>query len=127
MSTKQKYTLEYVVRCSPTILFDFLSNPASLQQWFADIVNIRENIYSFTWSGAAPEKAEMLEKEFEKNIKFRWLNSPKDEYFQFEINKTEISSQTILIITDFAEKDGLKDAQRLWDYQVKDLIHLIGG
>ena len=39
MNKKQLYTLEYPVRCSPTILYDFLSNPSGLQEWFADHVD----------------------------------------------------------------------------------------
>lgn len=127
MSKKQKYSLEFVVRCSPTILFDFLSNPTGLQEWFADVVNMKDNMYSFTWRGGQPEKAEVLEKEFEKFIKFRWLSSDKDEFFEFRITKTEISNQTILTVTDFADKADLKDNQQLWDYQVKELLHRIGA
>ena len=34
MSKKALYTLEYPVRCSPGILYEFLSTPAGLQEWF---------------------------------------------------------------------------------------------
>ncbi|MFN9981253.1 MAG: START-like domain-containing protein, partial [bacterium] len=40
--SKQLYTLEFPVRCSPTILYDFLSTPAGLSEWFADKVDERE-------------------------------------------------------------------------------------
>jgi hypothetical protein len=59
MSKKQLFTLEFPVRCSPTILFEFLATPAGLQEWFADKVDEWENVYSFSWSGGVPDKAEV--------------------------------------------------------------------
>jgi hypothetical protein len=51
----------------------------------------------------------------------------KSEYFEFRIAKTEISNQTILVITDFAEKNDIKDQTQLWEYQVKELFHRLGS
>jgi hypothetical protein len=55
------------------------------------------------------------------------LHSEKDEYFEFRIEKTEISNQTILVIKDFAEKGDIKDQSRLWESQVKELFHRLGS
>jgi len=123
---KQLYTLEFPVRCSPVILYDFLASPAGLQEWFADRVDDRDNVFSFTWNGTI-EKAEVLEKEQDKFIRFHWLHAPKEEFFEFKIEKSEVTNQTILIIKDFAEKKEIKDQSQLWEYQVKDLFHRIGA
>jgi uncharacterized protein YndB with AHSA1/START domain len=119
MSKRQLFTLEFPVRCSPSILFEFLSTPAGLQEWFADKVDEWEGVYSFTWDDGAPDKAEIKEKEADRFIRYRWLHSDKAEYFEFRIEKTEISNQTILLIKDFADKVDVKDQSRLWQYQVK--------
>ncbi len=124
--SKQLYTLEYPVRCSPVILYEFLSTPAGLQEWFADKVDERDNVFSFSWNGAA-EVAEVLESEEDKYIKFHWMHSPKDEYFEFRIEKSEVTNQTILIIKDFAEKKEIKDQSMLWEHQVKELFHRLGS
>lgn len=124
--SKQLYTLEYPVRCSPSILFEFLSTPAGLQEWFADKVDERDNVFFFSWNGSS-QKAEVLESQEEKFIRFHWLDAPKEEYFEFSIEKSEITNQTILVVKDFAEKRELKDQSMLWDYQVKDLFHRIGS
>ena len=124
--SKQLYTLEYPVRCSPSILFEFLSTPAGLQEWFADRVDERDNIFFFSWNGSS-QKAEVLESQEEKFIRFHWLDAPKEEYFEFSIEKSEITNQTILIVKDFAEKKEVKDQSMLWNYQVKDLFHRIGS
>ena len=126
MAQKQLYTLEFPVRCSPVILYEFLASPAGLQEWFADRVDDRDNVFSFTWNGTI-EKAEVLEKEQDKFIRFHWLHAPKEEYFEFKIEKSEVTNQTILVIKDFAEKKEIKDQSRLWDYQVKELFHRLGS
>ncbi|MBL7728976.1 MAG: ATPase [Dinghuibacter sp.] len=126
MSKKQLFSLEFPVRCSPPILYEFLSTPSGLQEWFADRVDEKDHVFSFSWNGS-DERAEVLDREQDKFIRFRWLTSAKDEYFEFRIEKTEISNQTILIVKDFAEKKDIKDQSMLWDYQVKDLFHRIGS
>lgn len=126
MSKKILYTLEYPVRCSPGILYEFLSTPAGLQEWFADKVDERDGMFTFGWNGTE-DKAELLDKEETKFIRFHWTHSGKGEYFEFSIDKSEVTNQTILIITDFAEKKDIKDQSQLWEYQVKDLFHRVGS
>ena len=126
MSKKIKFTVEYPVRCSPTILYEFLSTSSGLQEWFAEHVSDSNNVFTFSWSGSE-EDAEVVEKEENKFIRFRWEGSPKDEYFEFRIEKSEVTNQTILIIHDFAEKKDIKDQSQLWESQVKELFHRLGG
>lgn len=126
MAKKQLFTLEYPVRCSPSILYNFLATPAGLGEWFADKVDERDNVYIFSWNGSV-EKAEVVDSELDKFVRYKWQESPKDEYFEFRIEKTEITNQTILVIKDFAEKSELKDQTQLWEYQVKDLFHRLGN
>jgi uncharacterized protein YndB with AHSA1/START domain len=126
MSKKQQYTLEYPVRCSPTILYEFLSTASGLQEWFAEQVDEKDGVFSFGWNGSE-ETAEVVDKEEDKFIRFHWSHAPKDEYFEFKIEKSEVTNQTILIIKDFAEKKEIKDQSMLWDYQVKDLFHRLGA
>ena len=126
MSKKVLYTLEYPVRCSPGILYEFLSTPAGLQEWFADIVDERDTVFSFSWNGSA-EYADLVDKEEDKFIRFHWTHSQKDEFFEFRIDKSEVTNQTILVVTDFAEKKEIKDQSQLWEYQVKELFHRLGS
>ncbi|HEY8918410.1 hypothetical protein SAMN04488505_111114 [Chitinophaga rupis] len=126
MSKKVQYELEYPVRCSPSILYEFLSTPAGLQEWFADKVDFRDNVFSFSWNGAT-EEAEVLEQEEEEFIRLRWLHAPNGEFFEFRIQISEVTNETILVVKDFAEKKEIADQSQLWDYQVKDLFHRIGN
>ena len=126
MSKKVKFTLEYPVRCSPGILYEFLSTPSGLQEWFADKVDESEGVFSFSWNGTT-EEAEVLESEENKSIRFHWLNTPNGEYFEFLIEKSEVTNLTILIVNDFAEKKEIKDQSQLWETQVKDLFYRLGN
>lgn len=126
MSKKILYTLEYPVRCSPGILYEFLRTPAGLQEWFADKVDERDNMFTFSWNGNE-DKAELLDSEDDKFVRFRWDYMTKDEYFEWRIDKSEVTNQTILVISDFAEKKEIKDQSQLWEYQVKELFHRLGS
>lgn len=127
MAKKQLYSLEYPIKCSPSILFSFLSTASGLQEWFADLVSERDGIFSFSWNGSDPDKAKLLEQSEDKSVRFQWLNESSDEYFEFDIEKAEISNQTILIIKAFAEKNDIKDDSLMWDHQVKDLFRRLGS
>ena len=126
MSKKVQFIMEYPVRCSPGILYGFLSTPAGLQEWFADKVDERDGIYSFSWNGSV-DKAELVAREEDKFIRFHWTHQPKEEYFEFFIDKSEVTNQTILVIKDYADKKEIKDQSQLWEYQVKELFHRLGN
>jgi uncharacterized protein YndB with AHSA1/START domain len=127
-TTKKKmmYTLEFPVRCSPTILYDFLSTPVGLQEWFADKVDQKDHTFYFNWNGSTDiaDVVEYVENEF---IRYRWDHYPDNEFFEFRIEQSSITNETILKITDFAEKNDIKDQERLWNSQVNDLKHRIGS
>jgi uncharacterized protein YndB with AHSA1/START domain len=126
MSKKQLFSLEYPVRCSPTILYEFLSTSSGLQEWFADKVDDQDGVFSFSWNGSE-DTAEVVAQEEERFIRFHWSHAPADEYFEFSIEKSEVTNQTILVIKDFADKREIKDQSMLWGHQVKDLFHRLGA
>ena len=77
MSKKQMYTLEYPIRCSPTILYEFLSTPVGLQEWFADKVDLRENGFIFTWNGSA-DNADIIDQKTAEKIR-EWIREELGE------------------------------------------------
>ena len=123
---KVMYSVEFPMRCSPAILYSFLATPVGLQEWFADKVDQRENTFYFTWNGST-DSAVILEHLDNEYIRYRWNHYTKDEFFEFSIEQSSVTSETILRITDFADKGDLKDQERLWSSQVHDLKHRIGS
>jgi uncharacterized protein YndB with AHSA1/START domain len=126
MKKKIMYTLEYPIRCSPAILYEFLATPVGLQEWFADKVDQRDNTLYFSWNGSQ-EEAQIVERVENETIVYRWDYQPDDEYFEFRIDQSPVTNETILRITDFADKSDLKDNEQLWNSQISDLKHRIGS
>jgi uncharacterized protein YndB with AHSA1/START domain len=124
---KQPFTIERTFRSSPTILYNFLTTPSGLVQWFADKVDLNGDIYTFDWNGDEQE-AEILSFDEEEYIKLRWTDEEDDKaFFEYRIKRNEITGETILYITDFSPKDEIKETISLWDSQLNDLKKCIGG
>jgi len=126
MARKKSFTLEFAFRASPNILFGFLTTPSGLAQWFADMVDVEDGTYTFTWSGDE-EHAVLIEKNEPELARFRWLEGPDNEFFEFKIIQSEVTGDTILFITDFAEEGELEEQQLLWSSQIANLQTRIGG
>ncbi len=124
--TKKPYQMEYVFKASPNILFGFLTTPSGLSQWFADHVDTKGDTYIFQWSGTE-ERANCVDKIEPEVVRYRWEDSDDSEYFEFKIEKSEVTGDTILYITDFAADYELDDNKLLWDNQVQELYKRIGG
>lgn len=123
---KQKYSLEFPFNCTPKVLFNRLSTPSGLSEWFADDVNLKDKIFSFIWNGSE-ELAELVQLKENKYIRFHWLDDddPKT-FFEFKITSEDLTGEQSLIITDFAEEDEIEDSKELWETQISELKHLLG-
>ena len=56
MNTKVKYELEFQLNSSPQLLYQYISTPSGLSEWFADNVNSRGEFFNFIWD-VSEEKA----------------------------------------------------------------------
>jgi uncharacterized protein YndB with AHSA1/START domain len=124
---KGKFAVEYVLGTSPGILYEFLSTPSGLSEWFADDVNIRDGVFTFFWDGSE-QKALLLDFKEEKYIRFQWVDKPEGSYFEFKIDIDDLTNDVSLIVTDFADEGSdLETSKRLWDSQIHTLMHVIGS
>lgn len=126
MAKREKYSMEFQVRCSPAILYEFLATPSGLGEWFADRVKQKENKFQFSWKGST-EEAEMIAAEENEYVVYRWDWMNEDEYFEFRIEKSPVTNETLLTVTDFADKKEIQDQSQLWETQIQDLKHRIGS
>ena len=110
------------------MLFQYISTPSSLQEWFADKVNTRGKIFSFIWDGVE-EQAELVIKKSNERIRFKWLESEDDDsYFEIRIQEHPLTNDVSLVITDFADdEDDVDEAKQLWESQIEELRHTIGA
>ena len=123
---KKKYELEYAINSSPNVLFNRLSTPGGLSEWFADDVNLHGSVYTFIWE-KIEQQAQVIQSKENKYIRFRWIDEEDDHtYFEFRLTQDELTGDVSLLITDFAYEDEKDDAIELWDTQIAELKHVIG-
>lgn len=122
-----KLILEYIIHAAQHLLYEFLTSPSGLSEWFADDVNINGNIYTFIWDGSQ-QQARVLDSKEDRYIRLQWLDRKPEYYFEFRIDKNDLTEELSLIITDFAESLEDKDSlETLWQGQVQQLMHVIGS
>jgi len=129
MSDKVKYELEFPIQVSPSLLFQYISTPSGLSEWFADNVNSRGEIFTFMWEGSE-EQAKLLSKKAEERMKLRWTADDEDDlpyYFEMKIQVDEITKDVSLMITDYAEEDEIDEGKMLWENMVSDLKQILGS
>ena len=129
MSDKKSYATEYDFHSSPQLLFQYLSTPSGLSEWFADNVNSRGELFIFIWDDSE-EKAKLIQKKNNDRVRFQWQNEEEDfdqYYCEFKIQVDEITKDVSLIITDFAEDDEIEESKMLWDNLVSDLKQVLGA
>ena len=130
MGKKKEFVIEYDFQSSPQLLFQYLSTPSGLSEWFSDDVNYRGEKYTFFW-GESEEYARVITKKQNEKIRFQWITGEEDDeedyFFEFKIEMDEITKDVSLIITDFSDEDELEEAKLLWDSLVSDLKQVLGS
>ena len=124
---KGKFELEYVVHSSTSILYEFLTSPSGLSEWFCDDVNIRNGIYSFIWDGSV-QMARLVRQVEDKLIRFQWTEKNDGSFFEFRIERDDLTNDISLIVTDFADTPEEKASSKLlWDSQIEKLLQVLGS
>lgn len=129
MEDKIKFEIEFPIQASPQLVYQYISTPSGLSEWFSDNVNSRGELFTFIWDGSE-EKAKLLSKKSGERVKFRWLEDEEDglsSYFEIRIQVDEITKDVSLIVTDFAEDDEIEEAKMLWENQISDLKQVLGS
>lgn len=127
MEDKIKYELEFPIQASPSLLFQYISTPSGMSEWFADNINSRGEIFTFIW-GETEEDAKLLTKKSGERIKMRWLDDEDTSYyFEMRIQVDEITKDVSLMITDFAEENEIEESKMLWENMVSDLKQVLGS
>ncbi len=129
MSEKTKYELEFVVQSSPQLLYQYISTPSGLSEWFADNVNSRGELFTFIWDDSE-EEAKLLSKKSGERIKFKWLEDDdegNDYYFELRIQVDEITKDVSLMVTDYSDDDEIDENKMLWDNMISNLKQVLGS
>jgi len=122
-----KFEMEFVVHASAEMLYEFLSSPSGLSEWFCDDLNIRNGVYTFIWEETM-QQARLLKTVELQLVRFQWVDKTDGSYFEFRIQRDELTNDISLIVTDFADSPGDRESSKLlWQNQIEKLMHVIGS
>ena len=124
MSSKIKFQLDYVMNCSPKVLYTWLSTASGLNEWFADTVKVKGKKFTFGWEGSE-QSAEMVLHKENRLVRFQWEG--EEDFFEFKITQDELTGDVSLIVVDFTEEEDLDETKGLWDLQINDLKRILGS
>jgi uncharacterized protein YndB with AHSA1/START domain len=127
MKDKAKYEMEFPIQASPSLLYQYISTPSGLSEWYADDVNSRGELFTFIWDGSE-EEAKLLSKKNGERVKFRWeVDDDTPYYFEIRIQVDEITKDVSIMITDFADEDELEEGKMLWENMISELKQVLGS
>ena len=122
-----KFEMEFVVHSSAEMLYEFLSTASGLSEWFCDDLNIRNGIYTFIWDDQM-QQARLLKTLDLQLVRFQWVDKIDGSFFEFRIQRDELTNDISLIITDFADTASERESSKLlWQSQIEKLMHVIGS
>jgi hypothetical protein len=124
---KTKFNIEYQLKsASINILWNSISTPLGLAEWFADGVTVNGNEFIFSWDGNE-QTAFLVYTKVNNSVRFQWEEDlTTDLFFEFKIAMMEVTGNLALIITDFAEPNEKEDLTMLWNKQIEVLCRKTG-
>ena len=126
---KEKFELEFLLKTSTKVLNNMISTPSGLSEWFADDVNLKDDMYIFIWDGSE-EEARLITKKANSKVRWQWLEDEEegiDSYFELKMEVDPMTKAVILNVTDFAEPDEMEEVKLLWEKQINNLRGVIGA
>lgn len=129
MDTKKKIELEYLLKTSVKVFENLIFTPSGLAEWFADDVNVKEDLYTFHWDGS-DEQAKLLSKKIGYYIKWQWLEDQEnglDTFFEISYKVDDMTKALVLSITDYADEEDYDEVKMLWEASVQELKRVLGA
>ncbi|MFA5575039.1 MAG: START-like domain-containing protein [Brumimicrobium sp.] len=129
MIEKIKFEQEYLFKTSLNVLNTMVMTPSGLSEWFADDVNVNEDIYTFFWNGSE-EEARLIGKKANEYIKFQWIEDEEeglDTFVEIRFKKDPMTKAVVLNVTSFAEEDEMEEVQLYWENTIEDLRRILGA
>lgn len=126
-TNRVKIEIEFPINASSHMLFQYFSLASGLDEWFADHVNSRGEIYTFIW-GESEEQARVLKYDTNEYMRYQWVKDAGTEcFFEFRIQVDELTNDISLIVIDFAEPDEVEETKMFWENQINELKKTIGA
>lgn len=131
MTRKQsrvQVVLEFPIKCSPSILYNYISSASGLQEWFAHKVVTKSRLdYLFTFDDGQEVSAKLIRSVLNKSTRFHLANMLEDEYIEMDIIIDELTEDVALKVTEFCDEEEKREIVELWTAQVDVLKDVIGA
>ncbi len=118
--------MEFPMNSSAGVLYNRISTPEGLSEWFCENVRVEGERYFFEWCGRE-EAAFLLSHKKDDHIRFRWEEDEEGSFFQFRIEVDELTGDLVLLISDHIEPEEFEASKELWDWQVEVLKRVLGA
>lgn len=128
LMSKIKYNIEFPIKTSIGILYEMISTPSGLSEWFCDDVNVKPGKFIFIWDGSE-EVAEIVRQKNNDYVRYRWEEEEDEKaYFELRIKIDDITKDVAIIVTDFADdEEEVEENKVFWESQLKDLKRVLGS
>ena len=129
---KQRLDLEYNLHSSsPNIIWQLISSAHGLEKWLADAVTREGETMTFTWgepwSHHETRRAVVTDEVKQQRIRLRWEgDTDEDAFWQIEMEKSDITNDYILIVTDYADEADIDSLIDIWDSNLERLHRKTG-
>lgn len=131
MTRKQsrvQVVLEFPIKCSPSILYNYISTASGLQEWFAHkVINKSRVDFSFIYDDGQEVSAKLIRSVNNKLCRYHLANTPEEEYIEMDIIIDELTEDVAIKVTEFCEEDEKREIIELWTAQVEVLKDVIGA
>ena len=125
--SKFKYSQEFPFKTSPKVLYNYISTPGGLQQWFADKVIMDSNhLYHFSWDNEV-HSAELTSTRLNKSTRFDFIGEDEGNFLEFKLITSEIDNSIFLKVTDCSDNDDTAELDSMWKSLIADLKEIVGG
>ncbi len=123
-----KVEIEFPIKCSPSLLYNYISSASGLSEWFAHDVNNRSrNEFIFKFEDGEVQHATVIKSVPNKSIRFKFDDSEVDEYLELDIIVDELTEDVALKVTEFCYEEEKRGIQELWHSEIDILKNATGG
>ena len=127
---KEKIKIDYLLNsASGNIIWNSISTPSGMENWFADEVQAHDKTFTFKWGDNEVRTATITGIRNGSFIRFKWddeLESDSKAFFELKIQYNELTQDYVLEVVDFAEEEEKQEQIELWDMQINTLKRVCG-
>jgi uncharacterized protein YndB with AHSA1/START domain len=121
MTKKEKFQIEYPMKGSAPMIWQYIGTEHGLSTWFADNIEMNGKTFNFYWGKEEKRTATLIAQRNGVYVRLRWEDENANTFFELRITYNEITRQHSLVISDFAEPSEINDQKDLWDSQIEYL------